>query len=113
MAFEFDRQQARRDVDPRRVAFDKALSILGALNKNWATRQKQHYDEMLSRLRLVVTPNLQRLPFAGAKRVRGDRNLDFAGNQDDEDRAWNRSSGSVRMASGGWRERSNNPNRRR
>ena len=51
MAFEFDRQQARRDVDPRRVAFDKALSILGALNKNWAMRQKQHYDEMLSRSR--------------------------------------------------------------
>ncbi|WP_027798869.1 Imm63 family immunity protein [Paraburkholderia dilworthii] len=47
MAFEFERQQAQRDVDPRRVAFDKALSILGTLNKDWEKRQKEHYDRVL------------------------------------------------------------------
>lgn len=47
MAFAFEMQQARRDIDPRGVAFNKALSILGALNKDWEKRQKEHYDRVL------------------------------------------------------------------
>jgi hypothetical protein len=47
MGFEFEMCQAQRDVDPRRVAFDKALSILGMLNKDWEKRQKEHYDRVL------------------------------------------------------------------
>ncbi|MFL9987251.1 Imm63 family immunity protein [Paraburkholderia sediminicola] len=49
MGFEFEMQQARRDVDPRRIAFDRALSILGALDKNWEKRQKEHYDRVLAK----------------------------------------------------------------
>jgi hypothetical protein len=49
MAFEFEMQQAQRDADPRRVAFNKALSILGALNRDWERRQKEHYDHVLLR----------------------------------------------------------------
>src|SRR5579863_900889 len=44
MGFEFEMRQAQRDIDPRRGAFDKALSILGMLNKDWEKWQKEHYD---------------------------------------------------------------------
>jgi hypothetical protein len=47
LGFEFEMCQVQRDVDPRRVAFDKTLSILGMLNKDWERRQKEHYDRVL------------------------------------------------------------------
>ncbi|WP_090532441.1 Imm63 family immunity protein [Paraburkholderia sartisoli] len=48
MAFEFEMNQMPRAVDPRSVAFAKAISILSALNADWAQRQKRHYEEVLS-----------------------------------------------------------------
>ncbi|WP_416338909.1 Imm63 family immunity protein [Paraburkholderia sp. CNPSo 3076] len=47
MGFDFELHQPKRDVDPRRVAFARALAILGALDKGWESRQKDHYDEVL------------------------------------------------------------------
>lgn len=47
MGFEFEMHQVQHDIDPRRVAFAKALSILRILNEDWEKRQKEHYDRVL------------------------------------------------------------------
>ena len=47
MGFEFEIRQAQREVDPRRVAFEKALSILGLLSKSWEKRQREYFDRVL------------------------------------------------------------------
>jgi hypothetical protein len=48
MAFEFEMSQTPRAVDPRSVAFAKAISILSVLNADWAQRQKSYYERVLS-----------------------------------------------------------------